>query len=76
MKAVLVDDSEVSAYVSSLARDTFADVLASPQGRRAIVKDHPVPAIGGDEVLVKVVAVSQNPTDWKRTHLPLLPHPR
>ncbi len=31
------------------------------------IEERPVPTIGDDEVLVKVTAVAQNPTDWKRT---------
>ena len=33
------------------------------------VKDHPVPPVGDDDVLIKTVAVAQNPTDWKRMSL-------
>ena len=29
------------------------------------VLDHPVPEIGDDDILVKTVAVAQNPTDYK-----------
>ncbi|TBU65354.1 GroES-like protein [Dichomitus squalens] len=32
---------------------------------KAVVKDHPVPPVGDDDVLIKTVAVAQNPTDWK-----------
>ena len=35
--------------------------------RAAAVEEVPVPGIDDDEVLVKVIAVAQNPTDWKRT---------
>ena len=35
--------------------------------RAAAVEEVPVPGIDNDEVLVKVIAVAQNPTDWKRT---------
>ncbi|TBU35546.1 GroES-like protein [Dichomitus squalens] len=31
----------------------------------AAVKEHPVPEVGDDDILVKTVAVAQNPTDWK-----------
>ena len=30
------------------------------------IEDKPVPSVGDDEVLVRVIAVAQNPTDWKR----------
>ena len=30
------------------------------------IEDKPVPAVGDDEVLARVIAVAQNPTDWKR----------
>ena len=32
------------------------------------VKEIPVPTIDDDEILVEVVAVAQNPTDWKCTY--------
>lgn len=35
--------------------------------KKATVQEIPVPEIDDDEVLVKVVALAQNPTDWKRT---------
>ncbi|RPD66571.1 GroES-like protein [Lentinus tigrinus ALCF2SS1-7] len=35
------------------------------QGNRVEVKDHPVPVVGDSDILVKTVAVAQNPTDWK-----------
>ncbi|KZT65379.1 GroES-like protein [Daedalea quercina L-15889] len=39
-------------------------VVVQPD-KKIIVKDHPVPEHGPDDVLVKVVAAAQNPTDWK-----------
>ena len=36
----------------------------------AKVEEVPVPEIVDNEVLVKVVAIAQNPTDWKRASLP------
>ena len=36
------------------------------------VQEVPVPSISDDEILVKVVAVAQNPTDWQRTHFDIL----
>lgn len=41
--------------------------MSSHQGHRAVVKDHPVPAVGNDDILIKTTSVAQNPTDWKRT---------
>lgn len=41
--------------------------LVIQEDKTAKVQDIPVPEIKDDEVLVKVVAVAQNPTDWKRT---------
>ncbi len=38
---------------------------------RIAVKDHPVPKVGDDEILVKTVAVSLNPTDWMRMSSPV-----
>ena len=35
------------------------------------VKDRPVPSIGDHDILVKTVSVALNPTDWKRTFIPL-----
>ena len=37
--------------------------LVVEQKGSAVVKDIPVPTIEEDEILVKVVAVAQNPTD-------------
>ena len=51
------------------ARSYSARLTVPWQGRRvALVSDHPVAAIGDTDVLVKVVSVAQNPTDWKRTY--------
>lgn len=33
--------------------------------KTAAVRDIPVPSIDADEILVHVVALAQNPTDWK-----------
>lgn len=38
------------------------------EGHKAAVVEVPVPSIDDDEVLVKVVAVALNPTDWMRTY--------
>ena len=35
----------------------------------AIVQEVLVPVITDDEILVKVVAAAQNPTDWQRTFI-------
>lgn len=32
------------------------------------VQEVPVPSISDDEILVKVVAAAQNPTDWQRMY--------
>jgi len=40
-------------------------VTREKQGKRVQVKEHPVPTVGDDDILVKTVAVAQNPTDWK-----------
>ncbi|EIW60398.1 GroES-like protein [Trametes versicolor FP-101664 SS1] len=39
--------------------------LVIEEGHRAVVKDHPVPAVGNDDILLKTTSVAQNPTDWK-----------
>ncbi|KAI0807670.1 GroES-like protein [Fomes fomentarius] len=38
---------------------------------KVVVKDHPVPTIGDDDILVKTVALSQNPTDYKHVDYPI-----
>ncbi|KAI0723769.1 GroES-like protein [Cerioporus squamosus] len=38
---------------------------------RVAVKDHPVPKVGDDDILVKTAAVSLNPTDWMHVDLPV-----
>ncbi|KAI8982823.1 GroES-like protein [Trametes punicea] len=39
--------------------------LVIEEGHRVAVKDHPVPPVGDNDVLIKTVSVAQNPTDWK-----------
>ncbi|CDO68641.1 hypothetical protein BN946_scf184996.g72 [Trametes cinnabarina] len=39
--------------------------LVVQEGRKVLVQDHPVPEIGEEDILVKTVAVAQNPTDYK-----------
>ncbi|KAI0636514.1 GroES-like protein [Trametes polyzona] len=39
--------------------------LVIEEGHRVAVKDHPVPQVGDNDILVKVHSVAQNPTDWK-----------
>ena len=46
--------------------------LITQADKTAKVEEVPVPAIDDSEVLVKVVALAQNPTDWKRA-LPASP---
>ena len=41
--------------------------LVTQSDKTAAVTEVPVPDIDDDEVLVKVTALAQNPTDWKRT---------
>ena len=43
--------------------------LVTQADNTAQVQDVAVPAIDADEVLVKVVAIAQNPIDWKCTYL-------
>ncbi len=45
--------------------------LVTQADKTAKVQDIPVPTIDDDEVLVRTVALAQNPTDWKCT-LPCL----
>ena len=44
---------------------TMKALITQPD-RTAKVEEVPVPEIDDSEVLVKVVALAQNPTDWKR----------
>ncbi|EIN07976.1 GroES-like protein [Punctularia strigosozonata HHB-11173 SS5] len=39
--------------------------VVSAEGKSVTVKEVPVPKLGEGEILVKVAAVAQNPTDWK-----------
>ncbi|KAF8579984.1 GroES-like protein [Ramaria rubella] len=39
--------------------------LVVQEGKTVAVQDVPVPTLGDNEVLIKVVAIAQNPTDWK-----------
>lgn len=41
--------------------------VVTQEDKTIVVKDLPVPTTEDDEVLVKVTALAQNPTDWKRT---------
>ncbi|KAH9934267.1 GroES-like protein [Fomitopsis serialis] len=44
---------------------TTMKAVVVQEGKKVAVKDHPVPSIGDDDILVKVVAVAQNPADWR-----------
>ncbi|KAI0723773.1 GroES-like protein [Cerioporus squamosus] len=48
--------SEIPATMKAIVFDESGQVS---------LKEHPVPAITDNEILVKTVAVSQNPADWK-----------
>ncbi len=61
MKAV------VFVEVLSLLHHQLVGTDPCLQKNQVSVKEHPVPNIADDDVLVKTVAVSQNPTDFKRT---------
>ncbi|KAH9951701.1 GroES-like protein [Amylocystis lapponica] len=39
--------------------------LLVQEDKTVAVKDHPVPPVGDDDILVKVIAAAQNPADWK-----------
>ena len=49
--------------------------LVTQEDKTAKVVEVPVPEIADNEVLVKVVAVAQNPTDWKCTFPLISPDP-
>lgn len=44
-------------------------LFSNGQGQPPIIRDIPVPQPGEGELLIKVVAVAQNPTDWKAATL-------
>ncbi|KAI0707802.1 GroES-like protein [Earliella scabrosa] len=44
--------------------ETMKALVIEEKGRVA-VKDHPVPPVGDNDVLIKTASVAQNPTDWK-----------
>ncbi|KAH9928547.1 GroES-like protein [Epithele typhae] len=46
---------------------TMKALVIEEQGK-AVIKDHPVPTIAEDEVLIKTAAVALNPTDWKHIY--------
>ncbi|KAL1947838.1 hypothetical protein VTO73DRAFT_13562 [Trametes versicolor] len=39
--------------------------LLIEEGHKVALKDHAVPLVGDDDVLIKTVSLAQNPTDWK-----------
>jgi hypothetical protein len=61
--------SSLSSYYSDMAQEIPKTMKAQVvQAEKVIsIQDVPVPAIKDDELLVKVVAIALNPTDWKRT---------
>ncbi|KAH9844379.1 GroES-like protein [Rhodofomes roseus] len=50
--------------MSATVPKTMRALITQPE-KKAVVKEVPVPSITDDEILVKVAAVAQNPTDWK-----------
>lgn len=69
MKAVVIEEVSIECYLSS-----YEWTSSPPQGHRVSIKDHPVPPVGDDDVLIKTVSIAQNPTDWKRTFPPNICH--
>ncbi|KAJ9094733.1 hypothetical protein QFC21_005891 [Naganishia friedmannii] len=53
--------------MSAQVPTTMKALVQHETEKRAEVKDHPVPKLDGNEVLVKVAYVAQNPTDWKHS---------
>ncbi|KAI5451117.1 Zinc-binding oxidoreductase alcohol dehydrogenase [Naganishia albida] len=53
--------------MSSQVPTTMKALVQHETEKRAEVKDHPVPKLDKNEVLVKIAYVSQNPTDWKHS---------
>ena len=39
--------------------------FVTQESKMGAVTEIPVPTIGDDEILVRTIAVAQNPTDWK-----------
>ncbi len=65
MKAVVYDE-----VLSSVLPKPFCSTEPSAQNLQVAVREHPVPNISDDDVLVKTVAISLNPTDYKRKSCP------
>ena len=53
--------------MSGLTIPKTMKALVTQADHTAAVQDIPVPTIDEDEILVRTVAVAQNPTDWKCT---------
>ncbi|KAI0823565.1 GroES-like protein [Trametes gibbosa] len=51
--------------MAATASPKMMKALLIQEGHRVAVKDHPVPPVGDDDVLIQTVSVAQNPTDWK-----------
>ncbi|RPD66608.1 GroES-like protein [Lentinus tigrinus ALCF2SS1-7] len=50
---------------TSVIPTTMKAVVFDESGGQVSVKEHPVPTIADNEILVKTVAISQNPSEWK-----------
>ncbi|KAH9840991.1 GroES-like protein [Rhodofomes roseus] len=48
-----------------LASRQYMQAVVIREGRTFAIQDHPIPLIDDNDVLVRVVAVAQNPSDWK-----------
>lgn len=68
MKALIIEEVGLR-YSGQRHRGVRLTVLFDSQRGRVAIKDHPVPDVADDDILIKTVTVSQNPTDWKRMSL-------
>ena len=71
----------ITPYVSTLTKLKPTLDMSNfeiPQTHRAVIvqadktikpEERPIPAVGENEILVKVSAIAINPTDWKRTYI-------
>lgn len=59
--------SDILSYLPNMSAPATMKALVVQAPKVAAVQEVPVPGIADDEILVKVVAAAQNPTDWQRT---------
>ena len=71
-------DSSIHLHPHQVQKTLDMSNFEIPQTHRAVIvqadgtvktEERPVPAVGENEILVKVFAIAINPTDWKRTYI-------